>query len=360
MLTNPAHATNTSIYKSPESSKKYSLSSSTINSYPANLHIRNSTTALADSVITSYKLTLTKTAIAISTIHASSEVPTLLRESLSITFPKSNNGNSFFVKDPSQYFLVDSNRLHSSSKSNAPIASSFKNVIHNALEHNDKITKIAFVKPSFTAAAYSHSFYVFYALYQNLHLGKNVTTNLNLLTSKVTTRKTDSSSSTRGMRYLYEIIKSLIPKSKIDILTDADVDAGTIFTAKNSLNKYDTLVIGHQEYVTQQEYDNLKHFVSSGGTLIILDGNIFYAEVKYNRNTHTITLLKGHWWAFNGKSAWKSVAERWKDETSQWIGSNYLCFRCGVTFSNNPFGYKQHEEQYITNPHDVILFNYGA
>jgi hypothetical protein len=94
--------------------------------------------------------------------------------------------------------------------------------------------------------------------------------------------------------------------------------------------------------------------------MIILDGDIFYAEVKYNSRTHTVTLVKGHGWAFNGKSAWKSVSERWKDETSQWIGSNYLCFRCGITFSNNPFGYKQHEEQYITNPHDVILFNYGA
>jgi len=57
---------------------------------------------------------------------------------------------------------------------------------------------------------------------------------------------------------------------------------------------------------------------------------------------------------------WKSVSERWKEETSQWIGSNYLCFRCGLTFSDNPFGYKQHEEQYITNPHDTILFNYVA
>ena len=31
-----------------------------------------------------------------------------------------------------------------------------------------------------------------------------------------------------------------------------------------------------------------------------------------------------------------------------------------MTFANDPFGYKQHEEQYITNPNDVILFNYGA
>jgi N,N-dimethylformamidase beta subunit-like protein len=181
-----------------------------------------------------------------------------------------------------------------------------------------------------------------------------------LLTSKVTTQTTDSSSSAHAMFYLYKNIKSLVPKSKMDILTDADVDAGNIFTTKNGFNKYDILVIGHQEYVTEQEYDNLRHFVRNGGTMIILDGNIFYAEVTYNRNTQTITLAKGHGWTFNGVSAWKSVNERWKSETSEWVGSNYLCYRCGITFDNDPFEYKQHEEQYITNPNDVILFNYGA
>ncbi len=73
-------------------------------------------------------------------MHASSKVPTLLRGSLSATLPKSNNGNNFLVKEPSHYFLVDSNRHHGSSKSKGPIASAFKNVIHSALEHNDKIT----------------------------------------------------------------------------------------------------------------------------------------------------------------------------------------------------------------------------
>ena len=33
-------------------------------------------------------------------------------------------------------------------------------------------------------------------------------------------------------------------------------------------------------------------------------------------------------WAYNGKTAWKSVNERWKNETEQWVGSNYLCYRC--------------------------------
>jgi hypothetical protein len=83
-------------------------------------------------------------------------------------------------------------------------------------------------------------------------------------------------------------------------------------------------------------------------------------EVKYDRNTHTITLVKGHGWAFNGKSAWRSVGERWAQETSQWIGSNYLCFSCNVTFANNPFQFKHHEEHYLTNPNDLILMNYNA
>jgi hypothetical protein len=100
--------------------------------------------------------------------------------------------------------------------------------------------------------------------------------------------------------------------------------------------------------------------VGSGGTMIILDGNIFYAEVKYDRSRQLVTLVKGHAWAFKGRSAWKSVDERWRDETAQWVGSNYFCYGCGIIFDNDPFEYKHHEEQYITNPKDIILFNYGA
>jgi hypothetical protein len=135
-----------------------------------------------------------------------------------------------------------------------------------------------------------------------------------------------------------------------------------VFYEKNSNTprEYDVIILGHQEYVTQKEYDNLMQFVRSGGTMIILDGNVFYAEVKYDRNTQTITLVKGHGWAFDGKSAWRSVSERWAKETSEWIGSNYLCYSCEITFTNDPFEYRHHEEQYITNPHDIILLNYNA
>ena len=92
--------------------------------------------------------------------------------------------------------------------------------------------------------------------------------------------------------------------------------------------------------------------------MILLDGNVFYAQLAYDRSSQTITLLKGHGWAFNGKSAWKS--ERWANETSQWVGSNYLCSSCKIVFAVNPFGYNHREEQYITNPNDTILLNYNA
>ena len=224
---------------------------------------------------------------------------------------------------------------------------------------------IALIKPTFTSAAYRDSFYQFFLQYSHVLAGKNITTDLGLLSSKVNDQITQSSSESE-IFFLYDHLKTLLPGSNIDILTDADVDASfssfssSIFTINRMINKYDILIIGHQEYVTQREYGSLKQFVANGGTLIVLDGNVFYAEVKYDRNTKMLTLVDGHGWAFNGKSAWRSVSERWRKETSQWLGSNYLCYACHLEFLNNPFGYKHHEEQYITNPKDMVITNYDA
>ncbi len=109
---------------------------------------------------------------------------------------------------------------------------------------------------------------------------------------------------------------------------------------------------------TPKVRNNLKYFVENGGTLILLDGNVLYTQVSYDKHHHSITLVKGHGWVFNGKSARKSVSERWARETSQWVGSNFLPCVCPVTFANDPFEYKHHEEQYITNRNDIILTNY--
>jgi hypothetical protein len=229
----------------------------------------------------------------------------------------------------------------------------------------EKGARIALVVPIFTGAAYNDAFYIFYKHYAGVRAGENVTHNLYLLSGKLTTPKSLHGSirvaSADAMRYLTKHLAVLTPKNNVTVLTDIDVDAGSIFNDnKNATNRYDSLILGHQEYVTQQEYTNLKTFVANGGTLVLLDGNVFYAQVGYDRITHTITLLNGHGWNFNGKSAWKGVGESWGNETSKWVGSNYLCAACTVTFANNPFGYTHNEEQQITNANDTILLNYNA
>ena len=127
------------------------------------------------------------------------------------------------------------------------------------------------------------------------------------------------------MIYLIKDIKSISSQTQVKLLTDTDVNYGKIFD-KHQSNLFDILILGHQEYVTQKEYDNLKQYVSNGGKIIAIDANIFYAQVKFFGNNNTISLVKGHGWAYNGKTAWKSINERWKSETQNWVGSNYLCY----------------------------------
>ncbi len=221
----------------------------------------------------------------------------------------------------------------------------------------DKL-RIGFVEPTFTDAAYNHKFYVFYVKYANAPSKTNITTNLGLLNSKLSFHQRGTIHNVFALIHLIHDIRKISNSTHINILNDTDVNNGKIFD-KHQINLFDVLVLGHQEYVTQKEYDNLKQFVSNGGNMILMDGNVFYAQVKYFGNNNTISLIKGHGWAFNGKTAWKSVGERWKSETQNWVGSNYLCYLCIKTFRNNPFNYLPHEEQYITNPKDVILINYN-
>jgi hypothetical protein len=293
------------------------------------------------------------------------------QSALSIVGSMRENGNNLTAtaRPPlnanSTYYMFTKNRSEVSTPEN-----------NSHTNEYGKGIKIALINPSFTSAAYNNSYYNFYEKYANTPSRVNVTSDPNLLSSGVSSNQKELSSAS-GMVYLLKNIKWLTSQSNITLLTDANVDNVNIFNKNNnsssnlsdvsnsssrnsSSNAYDLIILGHQEYVTQQEYDNLKHFVSNGGTMIILDGNVFYTEVKYDKNTHTVTLVKGHSWAFNGKSAWRSVGERWAKETSEWVGSNYLCYSCDIRFTNNPFEYRHHEEQYITNPHDIILMNYNA
>src|SRR5919199_4488695 len=88
-----------------------------------------------------------------------------------------------------------------------------------------KGVNIALIKPTFTAAAYNNSFYKFYRLYSNIPAATNVTTNLNLLSSKVSNETTASVSSAFTMLFLLKNLKWLTPESNIKVLDDVNVDS---------------------------------------------------------------------------------------------------------------------------------------
>jgi N,N-dimethylformamidase beta subunit-like, C-terminal len=168
-------------------------------------------------------------------------------------------------------------------------------------------------------------------------------------------------------------IKELLPDAEVVILTDGDIHDGQAISnggggGGSDSDGFDILILGHNEYVTQQEYDNLKNFVANGGILICLDGNVLYCEVKYNKDAQTVTLVRGHRWVFDGQKAYwykpemyfEDSGERWQQETSEWLGSNYAYFadihghKEGFAYclSNrliDMFEYIPLEDQYITN-----------
>lgn len=222
---------------------------------------------------------------------------------------------------------------------------------------------VGIVAPTFTAAAYSNAFYNFYQAFDYTPPAvKNITTNLDFLTGTI-----PKAGSAYRLLEIVNYTKEVLPEANVSVLTDQDVDEGKIFeTSRNntSSNIYDLLILGHQEYVTQKEYANFKNFVANGGVLVLLDANVFMAEVSYDNSTNAVTLVKGHNWAFNGKTAWRSVNERWSNETQDWVGSNFYYWggntNINLSFTNNPFGYIHNEEQYITNPKVRIIHDYGA
>src|ERR671924_1409979 len=261
--------------------------------------------------------------------------------------------------------------------------------------------RVAFVKPSFTYAAYSlDGFYTFYDKYSDeTDETTNVTTDLNMLTVEVPDEtyihyKDDSSDppTVPAQQEYYDALRGLVeqrssssssqnetvsikddkgggngddlPPIQIADITDKEVHEGKIFDSAGN-NAYDVLFLFHQEYVTQQEYDNLKKFVvQNGGTIVFNTANTFTVEVKYDSANNTVTLVRGHTWAYDGSScAWRAYPrERWINETQQWVGSNFIedPQSDDITFSNNPFNYEHSEEQFVTNPNATIIHDFEA
>jgi len=231
--------------------------------------------------------------------------------------------------------------------------------------------RIGFINPTFTYAAYqNNSFYNFYSKYYSLagpHT--NITTDLSLIRDKKVPHEffllyDQKPGQPPGIPHkhlldrLVDTVAFLAPTSNLTFINDQELHAGKIFYPNGS-NSLDLLILVHEEYQTQEGYDNLKRFVAQGGTIIFMESNVLTVEVKYDPAKDTITLVKGHLFQFDGKVARRSVEERWLNETAGWLGSNFLPkFDKNTYFKDMPFNYTHTEEQYLSNPNVTILYDY--
>ncbi|HXS59423.1 MAG TPA: N,N-dimethylformamidase beta subunit family domain-containing protein [Candidatus Sulfopaludibacter sp.] len=269
---------------------------------------------------------------------------------------------------------------------------------NKSLGFEKKIPKIAFIRPTFTEAAYQeHGFYRFYNKYGFPDFDKNITTDLDMLNVKtplsVPQYINDYINETE-LSHLNNItalapingtelddisfggypdpqpfwipfidhMRKNVPDAIVTIIRDEDVNDDHIFASSNNkTNAYDMLLLFHNEYVTQKEYDNLRQFVKNGGIIVFVDANVFYAEVKYDKDNQKITLVKGHDFEYNGKSVKRSVDERYYNETKEWVGGNYQRgdIHRNINFTNNPFNYTHLEEEFVNNREDKIIMDYG-
>ncbi len=214
--------------------------------------------------------------------------------------------------------------------------------------------KIAVVKPIFSDTAYKNAFYVFYAKYASSNQ-TYITTDLNYFNVTVKYGWGWSNGLNAFITSDKAKQQGLFLGKNLAIIDEIDVTNGGLF--QNGKRVYDVLILGFTEYVTVEEYYAYKEFVAQGGTLIIMDGCNFLAEVKYYPpaipgGPAYLSLVKGHGWEFNGTHAWKSVYARWWDENKNWVGSNYWHYWAG-----------NHYDYLIANTSDPISIylrsNYG-
>jgi hypothetical protein len=200
-------------------------------------------------------------------------------------------------------------------------------------------TRVTLVQPIFTATPYSQyiygSFYAFYKKHVNDAPGANITTDLKLLNTSVAS----------GMGFkggwghsfpLYSFMTSkgarncgIILGQNLKVISDINVTQGALFNPKNGSANFDVLVYGFAEYVSKPEYDQLVKFVAGGGRLIVMGGDAFQVHVYYNPKDHYETYVLGHGYAYNNKTAWRTVPLVLGFDLERFTGGVDCCFRLG-------------------------------
>jgi hypothetical protein len=234
------------------------------------------------------------------------------------------------------------------------------------------VGRVAVVKPVFTATAYS-SFYHFYGKHHGTPKGQVVTADVGMLDHSLVDGWGWSEGLHQFVTSKTAIDQGLVLGRSLTLLTDVSVHEGALFDNKGS-NKFDVVILGFTEYVTSQQYYAYKHFVATGGRLVLLDATNFLAEVRYDSQTGHVSLVKGHGWSFDGQKAMRDVFDRWRDENTNWVASTF-CFSGqqqynGALVSGNhtisrklrhEYGprvfrsYSAHEENVVTNMTGTVI-----
>ncbi len=180
--------------------------------------------------------------------------------------------------------------------------------------------EIAFVHNSFNGAAYSG----FYSAFVKTSYGDYNEPKLSAASYFIRNPKYTWSTS-NPTTFISKIIAEGYPADKINYINDEDVHFDNLYDI-NGKPKYSTIIYVHNEYVTMDQYLNTIKFIKSGGNVIVLNGNAFFAEVDYREDTNKVYLVSGHSWDFDGENGTTS-------------GNYYRFYRYGVsTEHRNMFG----------------------
>ena len=141
--------------------------------------------------------------------------------------------------------------------------------IYNKIGFLDQKSNAVVIYPTFTESAYSENgFYDYY----------NSNCNETCLTVSIQDNFEGEYASSRAAHRILDLLG-------YEQLTDIDVDKNP-----EILSKYDKVILLHNEYVTQNEFDA----ITSHPNVIYLYPNSLYAKVDMNYETNSITLVRGH------------------------------------------------------------------
>ena len=141
-------------------------------------------------------------------------------------------------------------------------------LLYNEISNNDE-KNIVVVYPIFTAAAYSEP--GFYTYYRGECDDECLTITIN----------ENYPLSYQASGDAIQILSLL----NYPIITDIDIDQDP-----SLLSKFDKVILLHNEYVTKTEFDA----ITSHPNVIYLYPNALYAEVSFDNENYTITLVRGH------------------------------------------------------------------